>query len=268
MIRCAVLGSPISHSLSPALHRCAYKELGINGEYSAIDVGAGKLHDFIDTCDESWTGFSLTMPLKEEAIALCTSSSDLAKRINSANTLIRAGQGWSATTTDVPGFVDALSSSGFSDVQSIAILGSGATARSAVAAFDRPDTSITVFHRSSSRELAIRASALHAHINFLRWGSPLPAVDLLINTTPSGVADEYAGQVDEQVATLFFEVLYNPWPTKLLQTWRMHGGESLDGLDLLVHQALHQLDLMTGSVVDHKTLWPILRKAGLEALKK
>ena len=99
------------------------------------------------------------------------------------------------------------------------------------------------------------------------FGAVPVSIDILINTTPSGVADEYADQIDEQVATLFFEVLYSPWPTKLLQTWRMHGRESLDGLDLLVHQALHQLDLMTGSVVDHKTLWPILRKAGLDALK-
>ena len=91
MIKAAVLGSPISHSLSPLLHNTAYAQLGIQGSYEAIEVNAGGLAKFIDERDESWTGFSLTMPLKEEAVAYAKHVDDLAKRINSANTLYRDG---------------------------------------------------------------------------------------------------------------------------------------------------------------------------------
>ncbi len=268
MIRCAVLGSPIAHSLSPTLHQCAYRELGIDGEYSAIEVSAGQLKQFITSRDESWTGFSLTMPLKEEVIALASTVDTLAKRIHSANTLSKTAEGWHAISTDVPGFLDALSFNGYSHFDSIVVLGSGATARAAVAALDAPGKSITVIHRSSHREPEMRVAALHADMQFLPWGSQLPKSDLFINTTPAGVADEYASLVDQMTSGIFFEALYNPWPTYLLETWRKRGRESVDGLDLLVHQAMYQLETMTGSSVDHAALWPILRKAGLSTIKK
>jgi len=89
VIKAAVLGSPISHSLSPLLHNTAYSQLGIQGTYEAIEVNAGGLSKFMDGQDNSWTGFSLTMPLKEEAIAYADLVDDLAKRINSANTLYK-----------------------------------------------------------------------------------------------------------------------------------------------------------------------------------
>lgn len=265
-IRCAVLGSPISHSLSPTLHMRAYRELGIQGSYTAIDVPSGHLEKFISALDESWTGFSLTMPLKEEVLAIASDVGSLAQQTNSANTLIRNPRGWQAESTDVPGFVDALSAAGFSKFSTIAILGSGATARSAVAAFDNAGVAITVIHRSSQREPHMAAAAKKANLNFLPWGSKIPDVDLLINTTPSRVADVYASNIVAH--GVFFEALYNPWPTQLLTSWRQNGGESVDGLDLLVHQGLYQIELMTGQVIDHKSLWPILRLAGLEAMNK
>ena len=94
MIKAAVLGSPISHSLSPLLHNSAYEQLGFKGRYEAIEVNAGGLAKFMDGRDETWTGFSLTMPLKEEAVTYAQHVDELAKRINSANTLYRDGGAW------------------------------------------------------------------------------------------------------------------------------------------------------------------------------
>ena len=105
MIKAAVLGSPISHSLSPLLHSTAYAQLGLSAKYEAIEVKADNLARFMDERDETWTGFSLTMPLKEEAITYADNIDNLAKRINSANTLYRKAGEWHATSTDVIGLL-------------------------------------------------------------------------------------------------------------------------------------------------------------------
>ncbi len=266
MIRAAVLGSPISHSLSPTLHRTAYKCLGVDGQYEAIDVDVARLRDFMASLDESWTGLSLTMPLKEEILSIATEVDDLARRINSANTLLRTVSGWKAVTTDVNGFTQALLAHDASDFHSLTIIGSGATARSAAAACDRSGLKIRVIHRSAERETSMRKAAPLSELIFLPWGAELTPTDLLINATPAGVADSYCEGLDEDLAGVYFEALYNPWPTKFLAKWRSLKGYGIDGLDLLIHQGIDQVSLMTGLAVDRAELAPILRTACLAAM--
>lgn len=267
MIRAAVLGSPISHSLSPVLHRTAYEKLGIFGRYQAIDVTADGLKEFIEGLDETWTGLSLTMPLKEEVLSLADEVDPLALKIHSANTLIRCEKGWRAISTDVNGFTQALNEDGSTDFTTVIVLGSGATARAAAAACDGEGRHITVIHRNQLRELAMRQAVSLASIEFLPWGSDLFEVDLLINATPAGVADDYVERLNGNVQGIFFEALYNPWPTKLLARWRGLGGYGIDGLDLLVHQGIDQVELMTGMALKRSVLAPVLRTACLAAMK-
>lgn len=267
MIRAAVLGSPISHSLSPILHRTAYEKLGIVGDYEAIEVTAENLKGFVARLDESWAGLSLTMPLKEEVLRIADEVEPLALRIKSANTLVRSDGGWKAFTTDVNGFRQALIAGGSSDFSRVVILGSGATARAAAAACDGPGRRITVIHRTHSRESAMRKAVEMAHLEFCEWGSELSDTDLLINATPTGVADAYAQRIVDPVHGTFFESLYNPWPTQLLARWRASRGIVIDGLDLLVHQGIDQVELVTGRSVKRSFLAPILRTACLAALK-
>jgi len=267
MIRAAVLGSPISHSLSPVLHRTAYEKLGISGQYRAIEVTADKLEVFIAGLDDSWTGLSLTMPLKEEILTIADEVDLLAAKIHSANTLVRCDKGWKALTTDVDGFIQALKANGRADFTKVIILGSGATARSAAAACDGEGRRITVIHRDPRREVAMRESVDLAEIEFRDWGSNLAQADLLINTTPAGVADGYAEKLEGNVHGTFFEALYNPWPTKMLAQWRAHHGFGIDGLDLLVHQGIDQVELMAGVSVNRSVLAPVLRTACLAAMK-
>lgn len=266
MIRAAVLGSPISHSLSPTLHRTAYKFLGIDGQYEAVDVDAVGLRDFITSLDESWTGLSLTMPLKEEILVIADEVDALAKRINSANTLLRTNTGWKAVSTDVNGFAQTLLAHDVKDFQTVTILGSGATARSAAAACDRSGLKIRVIHRNAERETSMRKAAPLSELIFLPWGTHLTPTDLLINATPAGVADSYSEGLNEDSAGVYFEALYNPWPTKFLSKWRSLKGYGIDGLDLLIHQGIDQVSLMTGLAVDRAELAPILRMACLAAM--
>jgi shikimate 5-dehydrogenase len=136
MINAAVLGSPISHSLSPRLHMSAYKHLNISGKYGSFDVPAGSLGEFLRDKTKDWTGFSLTMPLKEEVLSVAEVIDPLVKRIQSGNTLVRQGNSWSLHSTDVLGFQNAWYKENSSKPKTVLIVGSGATARAAAAAFD------------------------------------------------------------------------------------------------------------------------------------
>lgn len=267
MIRGAVLGSPISHSLSPVLHRTAYEKLGLFGQYQAIEVTSDHLAEFISGLDESWTGLSLTMPLKETVLKIADDVDQLALRINSANTLIRSPRGWRALTTDVNGFTQTLIAHSVNMYERVVILGSGATARAAAAACDGAHRRITIVHRSPERETTMRKCVESAKLEFFNWGADLPDADLLINATPAGVADTYAEKLPALVRGVFFEALYNPWPTKMLSKWRALGGLGIDGLDLLVHQGIDQVELMTGKNVQRAVLAPVLRMACLAAMR-
>jgi shikimate dehydrogenase len=130
--RCAVLGSPISHSLSPALHRAAYAELGLTGwTYDRFEVTEGELADFVTGCTGNWRGLSLTMPLKSAALEL-GEVDPLARFAGSANTLIFDGLRRLLYNTDIGGLVWAVQQVRAARLLQVTILGSGATARSSV----------------------------------------------------------------------------------------------------------------------------------------
>src|SRR3954470_17196503 len=132
--RCAVVGSPIAHSLSPALHRAAYAELGLDWTYDAIECDQAGLADLVGSLDDSWAGLSLTMPLKRAVIALLDGLSDTAALTGVVNTvLFREGMKY-GDNTDVHGVVAALREAGVDRVRSVTVLGGGATAVSALAA--------------------------------------------------------------------------------------------------------------------------------------
>ncbi|MEI6671556.1 MAG: shikimate dehydrogenase [Actinomycetes bacterium] len=269
MIRAAVLGSPISHSLSPLLHQSAYEILGAQGTYEAIEVEAGQLSNFLKDKDSGWTGFSLTMPLKEEVLAIAHVVDPVAQIISSANTLYRKDNLWLASSTDITGFGFALDSRGFTKAKSAIILGAGATARAVVGALDGRIEEIKIVSRNTGREEAIRKCATKSSITFVPWEytTPIAQSDLVVNTTPLYGADLFADYLPTKISTLFFEVLYRPWPTVLHSRWRENGGETMDGIDLLVHQAIEQIALFSGKSIDRVSMAQELRKFAVATLE-
>ena len=267
MIKAAVLGSPIGHSLSPTLHNCAYEVLGWDWEYIAIEVKGGDLAKFIETNRKTFRGLSLTMPLKEEALLVADSLDSLVKRINAANTLIFEENEVSAYSTDVSGFVQALDKSEVSIPNEITILGGGATARSAIAAVDGRGRTITVYSRSASRGAQLINSSISATVVVKDWAEAQSGLsaNLVIATTPTGATDHLIPTASN--GTLF-ESLYSPWPTKLLAKWQGVGGKYLDGLDLLVEQGIGQIELMSFEPLnlDLRSLAVTMRAAGLQKL--
>lgn len=251
MTRLAVLGSPISHSLSPTIQLAAYRELGLDWSYDAFEIQENQLLKFLHSCDSSWRGLSLTMPLKAEAIHICDEVDALALQVGGANTITWRGSKTHAHNTDVLGFFNALKLHGATAIDSVAILGGGATARAAVAAASKFAERITVYIRDPSRRESLIAakgdgvSTLH----ILPWQQAHEALNepLVIATTPKGVTDVFSDVIPHEPGILF-EVLYAPWPTPIVSQWERNGGRVLGGLDLLVEQAIEQLKLFAPEI--------------------
>ncbi|MFI9722296.1 shikimate dehydrogenase [Streptomyces sp. NPDC052396] len=252
--RAAVLGSPIAHSLSPVLHRAAYAALGLAGwSYDRFEVDEAALPGFLDRLDDSWAGLSLTMPLKRAVIPLLDEISATAAAVEAVNTVVFTGDGRRVgDNTDIPGLVAALREHGVGEVGSAAVLGAGATASSALAALARVCTGeVTAYVRSAERAAEMRGwgERLGVAVRTADWSRAAEALGapLVIATTPAGAVDALAHAVPEHPGTLF-DVLYEPWPTPLATAWAARGGSVLGGLDLLVHQAVLQVERMTGRV--------------------
>jgi shikimate dehydrogenase len=259
ILRGAVLGYPIEHSLSPTLHKAAFKSLDILGEYSAIEIKSGELKNFLASRGDDFDYFSLTMPLKEEALDLDIEIDDLGKRIQSLNTLVKVDGSWRATSTDGSGFVQALAHAGYQSFEKVLILGAGGTARAVAGALDGITTSVDVMRRSVRRSPAIAACFQTTECNFLDWDDMVDVAgyDLVVNTTPSGAADLVAENLPREVSGLLFDVLYKPWPTLLARRWSDAGGAILNGFELLLYQGIDQLELVTGR--DFMAIAPQLR---------
>lgn len=264
LINAAVLGSPIAHSLSPLIHSLAYEQLGIAAHYEAIEVKAGGLANFLSQTDKNC--LSLTMPLKEEAMKVADVISDIASRISCGNTLSLDEGVWSLTSTDVSGFDNALKLHGIDRTDSVLIIGAGATARAAIASVSAIAKSVSVVSRNSEREAAMNRASL-VDVTYLPWEftSQINTATLVINTTPNQAADFFLSGIDKPRGTLF-EVLYHPWPTAISRAWSKTQAQVIDGLDLLIHQAIAQVEIFSGVACDRDILYTKMREAAFQKL--
>ncbi len=245
----AVLGHPIEHSLSPVLHRAAYRELGLSWTYDRRDVTAEDLPAFLEGLDHSWAGLSLTMPLKAAVLSLLDEVDDLALATGAANTVVLVDGRRLGFNTDVEGVAAALDERD-AGRRSATVLGAGATARSAVAALARrgaPGVTAYVRRPESAGDLRATAAACALDLEVLPWALAADGLgaDVVVSSVPRGAADDLAAHVPEHTGTLL-DVVYDPWPTPLATAWSDHGGQVASGLDLLLHQAVGQVRLMTG----------------------
>jgi shikimate dehydrogenase len=262
VIRGAVLGSPISHSLSPSLHRAAFAELGVSGSYEAIDVPSGTLVDFFINNESIFDYFSLTMPLKEEARSLNVSCDELSLRIGSINTLYKREGNWFGTSTDGSGFLAALNSQWNDVPRNALILGAGGTARAVAGALDGNSRTVTVTGRTSTRREALERCVTESSFKYLPWinDPDINSYDLIVNTTPAGAADILAENLPARVTGLLFDVIYKPWPTVLASAWQDRSGRVINGKELLLWQGLDQLALVLPNDFNREVLSIKLRQ--------
>ncbi len=267
LIRGSILGSPVEHSLSPLLHREAFDFLGIQGEYLRNEVALGAFASFFELNKDSYNYFSITMPLKEEALSLPVEIDPLVSRIQSANTLYQRDGQWLLTSTDGSGFISALRHEGHQHFKRVLVLGAGGTARAVVGAIDGVADEINVLGRTSTRRDVLESAVQTSAFEYIRWNdNPIfGEYDLVVNTTPAGAADLLADSVQTGSTNLLFDVIYKPWPTVLASRWSDSGGKVINGLELLLYQGIQQLSLALDRELDELALAthirPILRKA-------
>jgi shikimate dehydrogenase len=248
--RAAVLGYPVAHSLSPALHTAAYAALGLTDwSYERIECREEELAPLVDGLGPAWVGLSLTMPLKRVALEVADEVSPLAAAVGAANTLLLDGAR-RADNTDVAGIVGALRDGGITSPRSAVVLGAGGTARAALAALKELGLAEpTVLVREPARAGDLRAAAERLDVRPVVAGGlldgPLPPTDVVISTLPAGTADPVAVH-PWRGRPVVLEAVYAGWPTPLARSAAAAGCTVVSGLAMLLHQAVEQVRLMTG----------------------
>ena len=246
----AVLGSPISHSKSPAIHAAAYRVLGEEWTYSSVEVPKGGLKRFIETDGDDFSGFSVTMPLKEDAFQLAAQRDSISELTGSANTLVRQADQWSAYNTDVFGITQAISRAYSNIPEKSLIIGSGATATSALVAISilSPASEVGIFARNkvARAELASFGKTLGLRVKTARSvRKAMQQSDLTISTLPGGAIDDVAAKLRSKKrfmpGGLLLDVAYHPWPSQLANLWSEHNQRVVSGLDMLIWQAVAQI---------------------------
>lgn len=269
--RAYVLGHPIAHSLSPALHRAAYAYLGeANLEYDRRDTLPDDLPAIMrgvrhpkGTEDAPYiAGLSVTMPLKTAVIQYCDELSETARVTGAVNTVYPRGERVLGDNTDVIGIVNALLHAGLKpnpERDEPAVIGGGATAISA----------LTALHKLGYRRASVYARSLHKLGSVQeaadRLGVQLEQVSLadlpqnlaerghhpVVSTLPAHAADEWASQLiglkgaSATHRPVLLDVAYNPWPSALASAWEASGGAVVSGLEMLLYQAVEQVLLFT-----------------------
>ncbi|WP_104165188.1 shikimate dehydrogenase [Arthrobacter sp. SX1312] len=256
--RAAVIGSPIAHTKSPLLHRAAYRALGIDCSYSAIDVDEARIGAFVDDvrADGAWRGLSVTMPLKGAIARLVDVTTAPASVLGVVNTVV-VGDGPHPTltghNTDVAGVAHALAAAGVVTPRRAVVLGGGGTAAAAVAGLAQlgaDAVSVLVRRPTAAADLPRIGAALGVEVALVPWSlaaEVVPASDVVISTLPPRAADPLARELTAQAGFrtggTLLDVAYDPWPSRLAAAWHDAGGRIVPGLDMLIHQAVEQVAL-------------------------
>jgi shikimate dehydrogenase len=233
------------------LHRAAYAALGLDDwSYARREVDEAGFERALDALDEFWRGLSLTMPLKEAALARAERATERARATGAANTLLRTSSGWAADNTDVHGIVRALQEVGLQHADSMTIIGSGATARSALAACAEFGVRVVTFmvRRDVRPETLEQATAAGLMTHTLRLGEWRPD-DVVVSTVPPDSVTGLEGLPASGPRPRFLlDVVYGAGETALQRAARRAGWVVAEGTSMLLHQACEQVRLMTGQV--------------------
>ena len=266
--RAGVLGSPIGHSLSPALYRAGFAALGMDDwSFDAIECRAARLPGLVGEMGPEWAGLAVTMPGKMAAAATATGRSERVRMLGVANTLLRRDGEWWAENTDVDGVRGSLAAAGVAPFGPVLVIGGGGTARAVVAALAelawdgplvlagrRPESSVVAGELASALGLATTRIGMTAD----DIAPVATTLALAVSTVPAGAADHLAAVLAGVPALV--DVVYHPWPTPLAAAGTA-GRTTVTGLDMLLHQALTQFRLVTGAGAPAQALRAALRDA-------
>ncbi|MCB0883117.1 MAG: shikimate dehydrogenase [Thermoleophilia bacterium] len=245
-----IIGWPVAHSLSPAMHNAAFGALGLDWVYVAFPVEPGRVGEALDGLAAAGVaGLNVTIPHKHEVIAACSAVSPAVEAIGAANTLVADGEGgWTADNTDAPGFLRALDESAPLDVEgrTALLLGAGGAARAVAFALRARGARIACANRTAARAAEI--------------GEPVPwnpeavaeaAFDapLVVNCTSLGLHGDLPPELPVDClgpAHVVADVVYSPTGTAWLAAVAARGARTVDGRGMLLHQGAAAFARWTG----------------------
>jgi shikimate dehydrogenase len=250
-----VIGWPVEHSRSPLIHGYWIEKYGLNAEYRREAVPPDQFEAFVRGLGaRGYVGANVTIPNKEAARAL-SKADDRADKVGASNTLWLDGSALRSTNTDVEGFINNLdaSVSGWNrGLETAVVMGAGGTARAVVYGLSERDVKrIHVVNRTLDRAVALREE-FGKRINPLRWeelGGLLGGAGLLVNTTSLGMTGKPPLTVNLArlpASAVVADVVYAPLETALLAAARARGLRTVDGLGMLLHQAVRGFELWFG----------------------
>ncbi len=244
-MRAGVLGWPVSHSLSPRLHNFWLKKYNINGEYKAYPVEPENLEDFISKMrdDRNFRGVNLTIPHKEKVMGLLDEVDDIAKNIGAVNTIINENGKLRGTNTDAYGFAENIKPF-IEDKKKAVVLGAGGAAKAVCFALNELGfEEIIITNRTSARADHL-SSAIRHPLSVADWkkrSDILQDAYLLVNTTSLGMTGKEKLEIDLSLlpkTALVTDIVYSPLVTPLLAQAQARGNKTVDGLGMLLHQAV------------------------------
>lgn len=245
----AVIGSPVRHSLSPALHNAAFAAAGLDWRLVALEVAPGRAADAVTAMKTLGIGgFAVTMPHKRDVARVVDEADASAARLDSVNTVLLRPDGTTlGASTDGPGFVASLREAGVDPAgRRVVVLGAGAAASSIVDALgDAGSSEISIVNRTPASAATVAALCPVARVGTV---DDVASADLLVNATSVGMGDD---RIPLDAACLrpdmvVADIVYHPIDTVLLRAARSLGARTVDGLGMLVHQAVLQQELWTG----------------------
>ena len=259
-----VVGDPVSHSLSPVIHNAWIREHGIDATYEAMHIPKGGFVDGLSSLEERMAmGLNVTSPHKEDAIARAEGTSDVARRIGAANTLVRLKSGgWLAENTDAPGFTESLAQANIEIAdQNVCLLGAGGAARAVALALSDMRATLTICNRTRSRaEDLVKHLIIDADIRDLEHAeAEMGKADVVINTLSLGQTGQSLDLPEGKLRT-FYDISYGKPAKAILAQADTAGWKPMDGLSMLVAQAAFSFELWFGVLPDMESAMARCRK--------
>jgi len=242
-----IIGKPLEHSISPIIHNFAFKELGHQAVYVPFEID--NCEDFFNYINSfvPLRGVSVTLPFKQEIIPLCGMVDEDAWAIGSVNTLRWQEGNWVGYNTDYSGFINPLLNVRNPKGLKVLILGAGGAAAAVVYALKKHDALITVTNHNDQRAVELGQKF---KVNVIKWEEKESFdFDILINATPAGMYPHDTLtpiELSQVEGKIIYDLIYNPVKTALLRTAEEKGAITLNGLDMLVDQAVEQLNIWIG----------------------
>jgi len=277
--RVALVGWPVEHSLSPAMHNAAFKALGIDWRYELFPAPPGQLGAAVaDLRAGDHQGANVTVPHKGAIMAYLDEIDDAARAIGAVNTIVVRGTRLVGYNTDGSGFLRALREAGLEpSVRHALVLGAGGAARAVVYALAQAGCAVTVYNRTETKAAEVsrhlQGLGLCGRVSYVPGEAALRALDqaqfdLLVNATPAGMWPNCDDSPWPDGLVLpshwsVFDLVYNPLETRLLREARQAGAQAIDGLGMLVWQGALAFELWTGQVPPVG----LMRTAAVEALR-